>query len=85
MCSSQENIKIEHKPINHEHNMVNIDIIKNACEVIEVYKCSFPLCNYSYKTFTHNTFNCDMRVIKFSTRMTCYECKKCGRINNDVS
>lgn len=64
---------------NHNHIMVFAGTIKKMCENIHIYQCADNECGYWNSSSEYNKEGCDMQVTRFGTKITCYECTKCGR------
>lgn len=72
-------------PKEHNHTMVYAGTHYNHCETVVIYSCSDQECGEWTSTSTYDPSGCNMRVTKFSTRVTCSECTKCGKKSIDHS
>lgn len=72
-------------PKEHSHKMVFAGTNRNFCETTHIYMCSDEDCGYWSSSTEHDTSQCDMQVTRYSTRVTCYECNKCGRKSQEHS
>ena len=70
--------------IDHNHIMVYDCTIINHCNSVEIHICKDPKCGYfePYHAIP-NISNCNLSVMMYSTRVTCYKCETCGRLLND--
>ncbi len=73
------------EPKEHLHTMVFAGSTNNHCEVVHIYMCSDQDCGYWTSESSYNSDFCDMQVTRFSTRVTCSECSKCGKRSVDHS
>ena len=75
----------EVQPKVHNHTMVYAGIDRNDCEITTIYMCSDQECGHWTSSTSHDSSGCNMQVTRFSTRVTCNECSKCGRKTVDHS
>ncbi len=73
------------EPKDHNHVMVYYGFNNNGCEIHHFYICQDRKCGHWEDRFEYDHSKCDMQVTRFSTRVTCYECSKCGRKDQDRS
>jgi hypothetical protein len=69
----------------HSHTMIFAGTHVNFCEIVHIYMCADADCGHWSSSTEHNEYQCDMQVTRYSTRVTCYECSKCGRKKQDHS
>ena len=72
-------------PETHDHTMIYAGICNNDCERVEINMCSDTNCGHWNSISSYNPNGCNMRGIRFGTRVNCLECSKCNRRTIDHS
>jgi hypothetical protein len=67
----------------HRHQMVFYSRTQQGCHMMNFYICNDKTCEWWESE--KDSECCDFQVTRFSTRVTCYECSRCRKTNQDQS